>query len=408
MSRRNFLKLLGAGATIMAFSGLGLTRMLRFASGASTTTSTVSGDTINNTTNATTNTKFKVGAHVGTFGDSYGTDMGHNQFSGDQLWDNSTPITIDLSKPDPNPPVPYLTKNPQVLEQVFQQVQGLDVVRIFLFEENEGLVFDGNSNNKLIGIDSELVNNVKKVLDTAHKYNVQVYFVLIDCWIVNDLEYNASSLPSDRKASYRAWQDSKRAMFQSMITDPAYFSNVVLTPLLQQIKDHPALFGFDLLNEPEALTKDDPTHLVSDADVINFITGCVAGIRKIAPGLKVSVGCDQLPDSKHYASTTPISFADYHAYKKPREQLEDYNPADYDGKQLFLGEAGIYRNNDTVPPDSKTAAEELAVTERIISDAQAKGYMGALVYGLFNQNYMAPEHKPALLAWLKQFRSSLG
>src|SRR5690242_7231785 len=404
MSRRNFLKLMGAGATIMAFSGLGLTRMLRFASGASTTTSTVSGAT----TNSTTNTKFKVGAHLGTFGDSYGTDMGHNQFSGDQLWDNSTPITIDLSKPDPNPPIPYLAKNPQVLEQVFQQVQGLDVVRILLFEENEGLVFDGNSNNKLIGIDSELVNNVKKVLDTAHKYNVQVYFVLIDCWIVNDLEYNASSLPSDRKAAYRAWQDSKRAMFQSMITDPAYFSNVVLTPLLQQIKDHPALFGFDLLNEPEALTKDDPTHLVSDADVINFITGCVAGIRKIAPGLKVSVGCDQLPDSKRYASTTPISFADYHAYKKPREQLEDYNPADYDGKQLFLGEAGIYRNNDTVPPDSKTAAEELAVTERIISDAQAKGYMGALVYGLFNQNYMAPEHKPALLAWLKQFRSSLG
>jgi hypothetical protein len=51
---------------------------------------------------------------------------------------------------------------------------------MFLFEENEGLVFNGQNNNRLIGIDEELVKTVKKLLDAVSKYNVQVYFSLID------------------------------------------------------------------------------------------------------------------------------------------------------------------------------------------------------------------------------------
>lgn len=67
MTRR--LQSSGCSGYILAFSGLGLNKVIRFASGASTTTSTVSGS-------VTTNTKFKVGAHLGIFGGRYGTDMG--------------------------------------------------------------------------------------------------------------------------------------------------------------------------------------------------------------------------------------------------------------------------------------------------------------------------------------------
>ena len=415
ISRRSFLKLLGAGATLLLFSGLALGRILPFVSGArsrskSRTKSTVGRSTVSNTTtnnNTATNTTFKVGADVGTFGGKYGWDMGHNQLSADILWEPTQPLTRDLSKLDPNPAIPYVTQNPQAIEQVFQPLQGLDLVKIYLFEENEGLVFDGNNNNRLVGIDGELVNNVKKVLDTAHKYNIQVYFILIDCWLVNDLEYNADSLPPDRKAAYRGWKGTQRTILKSIITDPEYFTNVVLTPLLEQIKDHPALFGFDLLNEPEAMIKDDPTHLISDNDVINFITGCTAGITKIAPRLKTSVGCDDTNVARRYAAATPISFADYHAYIKPGENLEDYKALEYAGKDLLLGECGIYHDDDTKPPTPEIVANELAVTEKIVSQAQAKGYSGALVYGLFSSVFMAPEHKPILLAWLKQFKNSL-
>lgn len=38
--------------------------------------------------------------------------MDHNELSGDLLWETSQPLTKDLSKIDPNPPVPYLIQNP--------------------------------------------------------------------------------------------------------------------------------------------------------------------------------------------------------------------------------------------------------------------------------------------------------
>ena len=65
ITRRDFFKVLGAAATILAFSGLGLTKVIGFANGASITTSTVSRS-------VTTNTKFKVGTDVGVFGGRYG------------------------------------------------------------------------------------------------------------------------------------------------------------------------------------------------------------------------------------------------------------------------------------------------------------------------------------------------
>src|SRR5689334_19516017 len=103
ISRRSFLKLLGAGATLLFFNGLGLGRILPFASGArsrsgskSRTKSTVGGATTTNS-NTATNTTFKVGADVGTFGGKYGWNMGNNQLSADILWEPTQPLTRDLS-----------------------------------------------------------------------------------------------------------------------------------------------------------------------------------------------------------------------------------------------------------------------------------------------------------------------
>jgi hypothetical protein len=67
---------------------------------------------------------------------------------------------------------------------------------MFLFEENEGLVFNGQNNNRLIGIDEELVKNVKKLLDAASKYNVQIYFSLID--IISIMADLPEDLPDNR------------------------------------------------------------------------------------------------------------------------------------------------------------------------------------------------------------------
>jgi hypothetical protein len=75
---------------------------------------------------------FKVGINNDTFGggETYGMDMGYNQFSGQKLYDES--LSIDLSKPDPALPVPYITKNPQAIELLLQQIQGWTSKDVFI------------------------------------------------------------------------------------------------------------------------------------------------------------------------------------------------------------------------------------------------------------------------------------
>lgn len=413
ISRLDFLKLLGVGTGILIFNIFPLPRIFRSVFGQSDLN--LSPQTMNNSTTSTvatqaiTTTTFKVGINNDTFGggDTYGMDMGYNQFSGQKLYDEplSQPLSIDLSKPDPAPPVPYITKNPQAIEVLLQQIQGLDVLRMFLFEENEGLRFDGQNNNRLIGIDEELVKNVKKVLDTAHKYNVQVYFSLIDSIpIMADLP---EDLTDNRLQSYVAWRTAQRNNIKSIIDDPDNFSNVVLAPLLEQIKDNPGLFGLELINEPNTFFNEDPTKIISNNEVKNFVTVCANTITKMAPNVMVSISSDDNDVGQEYAVSTPISFVDYHAYYDPNEKLLKYDPGKWNNKKVFLGEVGINHRNDTTPETEDEKAKEVSGIEKIVQEANNNGFMGALVYGIFDPNFVAPEHQQVILSWLKEFKKSI-
>ncbi len=412
ISRLDFLKLLGLGTSILIFNIIPLPRIFRSVFGQSDLY--LSPQTMNNSTTSTVPTQtitttFKVGINNDTFGGSetYGIDMGYNQFSGQKLNDEplSQPLSIDLSKPDPSPPVPYVTKNPQAIDVLFQQIQGLDVLRMFLFEENEGLRFDGQNKNRLIGIDEELIKNVKKVLDIAHKYNVQVYFSLIDSIpIMADLP---EDLPDNRLQSYVAWRTAQRNNIKLIIDDPENFSNVVLAPLLEQIKDNPGLFGLELLNEPNTFFNEEQTRLISNNEVKNFVTVCTNAINKMAPNVRVSISSDDNDVAQEYAVSTPISFADYHAYYDPNEKLLKYDPGKWNNKKVLLGEIGINHRNDTTPETVDEKAKEVVGIEKIVQEANNNGFMGALVYGIFDPNFIASEHQQVILAWLKEYKKGI-
>jgi hypothetical protein len=136
LSRLDFLKLLGVGTSVIIFNVFPLPRIFRSIFGQSDLY--LSPQTMNNSTTSTVarpqlvTSTFKVGINNDTFGggETYGMDMGYNQFSGQKLYDES--LSIDLSKPDPAPPVPYITKNPQAIELLLQQIQGWTSKDVFI------------------------------------------------------------------------------------------------------------------------------------------------------------------------------------------------------------------------------------------------------------------------------------
>ncbi|MGH9990544.1 MAG: hypothetical protein ACREAS_08920, partial [Nitrososphaera sp.] len=95
---------------------------------------------------------FLVGLNKPCFGGQYDHDLGNNQFS---KWQ------------------PYLPNNFDTVGSFFSQVHDIDLVRIWLFEGMEGLIFDYY--NELVSIERTFMESLKKILDLAAQSNIRVY-----------------------------------------------------------------------------------------------------------------------------------------------------------------------------------------------------------------------------------------
>lgn len=114
---------------------------------------------------STVDGKFLVGINLGWFEDKYGSDLGVSEFSDLPLWENANiPITIDLSKPHASQNPPYLSQNPAAIDGYFSKINGINVVRLWLFEQLEGIIFSKDGHNNLIGLDQTFIANLLKVL----------------------------------------------------------------------------------------------------------------------------------------------------------------------------------------------------------------------------------------------------
>ncbi len=60
-----------------------------------------------------------------------------------------------LQKPDPDAPKPLVEEDSQILPMTFARFEGINLVRILLFERLEGLVFD--QDNNLLGINPSMI-----------------------------------------------------------------------------------------------------------------------------------------------------------------------------------------------------------------------------------------------------------
>jgi|SRR5579884_139149 len=318
--------------------------------------------------------KFSVGFNQPWLQDRYGTDLSYNQFSGQQLWKwpYSDPIDFDFSKPDPNPPLPLALEDPIILAKTLDQFKGMDVVRIWLFEHLEGIVF--LQNGRIGGIDTQMLDVVEEILDLAQERGLKIYFCLLNSW---DSHYN---LPDQfknnpaRTTSYDILYNTMTSILKGIVADPTDFCTRVLKTLYARVMNHPALYGFDLLNEPEGLFENGHC---SEMDIVRYIKFCADTIRSIRVQRPFSVGWMRRENAIKYSYLT--DFSDFHFYNNYGADLPQYYREDFDGKPCIIGECGY-----PVVSGQNIALKIQGpfVAKTIVNLALKQGYYGALAWPL--------------------------
>lgn len=274
-----------------------------------------------------TGTKFFVGINLGWFEDKYGYDLGRSEFSDTPLWmyPPTAPITANLAVPNIPQESPYLSQHPEAIDKYFGKVAGVDIVRLWLFEQLEGLVFTKDGNNNLLGIDPEFITNLLAVLDSAKNHNIKVYLALFNSWDTNNSQ--PSGLDPSRVAKYQELFQARKQIILSIMQNPSDFCSKIIVPLATAIKNKQAVFAIDIMNEPESITE---ANMLPVQQLKNFINSVAQAISPF--GIKVSVGCMRKSISMSLSSTT-IDFADLHAYNNPsvpnsQAKLDWYNASD--------------------------------------------------------------------------------
>jgi hypothetical protein len=340
---------------------------------------------------------FVVGVNVPWFNDYYGRDIGYNQFSGHDLWDwpYDDPLEKNLSSPDDDPPNPFISENMEEVESLFERIRGLDVMRIWLFEQLEGLYFQENASSSMtiMGLDGEMMDNLKEILEKAEDCDMKVYLTLLNG--VDTKYLPPRDLPSARFDDYYLWKDSQRKIIQEIIKNPDSFCDAVIPPLLEVLKEYDSVFAIDLVNEPEEMLNGDNA-LVTTTDMDTFITKCALKIKEVSLlhgyDIRVSVGCQNSETGKK-TSNLPIDFVDIHYHKtNDGNNLGEYDISAFNGKECIIGEYGL---------SNEMMVGELDMHD-ILEDIKTKGYSGVIVWGLFTDDvYLSHKIRKDVLKQLK-------
>ncbi|MGI0007840.1 MAG: CFI-box-CTERM domain-containing protein [Nitrosotalea sp.] len=318
--------------------------------------------------------KFFVGINLGWFEQAYSYDMGYSEFDDFPLWTYppTAPITLNLAVPNIPPHPPFLSQHPEAIEQYFSKINGVDIVRLWLFEELEGLVFTKDGNNNLSGLDPVFINNLLAVLDSANNHNVKVYLTLFNSWDTHNSP--PPGLDPSRIGKYQELFSTRKQIILKIIQNPTDFCNKIITPLVNAIKNKPAVFAIDIMNEPESTTE---SNMITPPQLKNFVESVATTINP--SGIKVSVGCMRKNIATSFSSIT-LDFSDIHAYNNPaipnsQAQLDSCNLSDFSGKSCILGECGYAL--DSSPYDIN---QEVTVLQNFLQTANDKGYAGAIAW----------------------------
>jgi hypothetical protein len=204
----------------------------------------------------------EIGVNLPWFGGAYGHDLGRNMAYPD--W----PVWYDPAKVD------------DLLELL--RSFGIRLVRIWLFEEGEG-----------IGGDDLFLRNLRDLVERFKAAGIRIYWTLLDA--------NAARGKRDRiTARILMDADAARQFCSEALA--------VVAPVISEVA-----WGVDLCNEPEAVCgrrwrKVEPS-----------LSALREGVSELMPGVKLSIGSAQLKYPERL--NLDLDFYDFHIYAPVSEAL---------------------------------------------------------------------------------------
>ncbi len=274
---------------------------------------------------------------------------------------------------------------------------GIKLLRVGLLEDGR-VVFDRDG--RVVRYDDTFRNDVRTLLNLAQQAGIRIEFILCDFQIAGQMQ-----------EVDRVFVGGRRAIF----TDPALraeFRAKFLAPFLSDFANHPALFGFDLINEPEWLVKkaeggglEDyntpigqppppvPMEEVPRTALTSYINECAADIRQLAPGKLVTAGVS----ARFIALTNTLANLHYlapHHYHW-MDSLPSYIPQ-------FLGKTWVLEEFPTKYPANKQPASLREYLDLVATSGGSGALFWNLTAGIDSETCDCPE-RPARLVELRNW-----
>ncbi len=233
---------------------------------------------------------------------------------------------------------------------------GVNVLRMWLFESDQGLVFSGGGNvGNVVGLDSTFLANLDNIVYLAGQNGLHMYFTLLnDPMGDNQLNIITNS------------------------TSRADYINNALIPLVERYKGNPNIFAFDIENECESQVTGNTGNYTNNgtdwATMRSFIAACANAIHSADPGRLCTSTSGWHSWSNLQAglfSGLGLDFYDCHVYAD-----SGYLPAASSlnlDKPVIIGEFGqsSTTRNDTT---------QNSATYNFVNNAINNGYAGCAIW----------------------------
>jgi hypothetical protein len=245
------------------------------------------------------------------------------------------------------------------LDRQFADIQrmNMSVVRIFVFEDLEGLEFD--KDGYVSGVDGLLLDNFTTAAELAKDHGLSLYLCLTNNVFTTCRKLHQRNFVNDLKAR------------------DAYLANAV-RPFVTRLKGK-AVFAIDLINEPEW----EPEANYPPSVLRSFVRDGAATVHRADPARKVSVGAVNAEACAKYQGTgiNVYEFHTYntHGYLPPVESLKLNLP-------VLIGECGAE------PKDAENDDALNRAVGNFLRNARNNGYAGALYWC-----YGGPQNGHALM-----------